>query len=1203
MVVALMLQGMSAAAVDEVPAPVVWVDPSDAWVTTSWVSASWAIDGEADVAGWALTVDQEPSSDPGQEITQLDPYWSDWLPDGVHWLHVRAVAPDGSVGAVAHTRLALDTLAPEVAGLTSVSHPAGEVSTTSTVQLSWPVPEDTSGVVGYQTVLSGADSPLEAEAEITTVTPEATVDVPGDGVWSINVRAVDAAGLWGPFSTYEVLVDAAAPQAPTVVGLPEPGASTSQRHLVARFASADPSDGVVGWVATVDHSPTASLDPAAARPESRLATILEPGQWWLHVAGVDATGRLGATSDIPIVVTADDYVLDVPAGRQLSGPARIEAICPAVTAAAVQAVAADGTRTDVGALTTPDGACGVDWDVIEERAGARVWPDGDYDLVVVEGGTDVSVPVRVTIAAEAGSVARISADHAAGLLTATEQADLLIQAIADPAGLPLGYQAGDVAEVPDAGTLISALMAGGEVPESLLGDLIPTVLDEPQARSMGRSLARSTPMGAADFQTSCNQRMTVLRIVLDCAATSDHFAVLYNSFGVDSPAPGSTLPAQVELALTSLERARTVYSDHGFAVPNWTLVVLHPNLGQGAGIALPSLNPLVPPVIVMSSKNIEEFLPHHEFFHQVQYQYLPSTAQALRVTSASADIYWWLEATANWGAHLVQSTDAVQSTDGKGTFPHQPTYANSLQTFLDNSANSLDSGTLIEPLTGGGPEYGAFPVAEFLQQQYVDAATDGAAAIEATWRKIGRLFLPLSAAGAIASVMADHGESYSEQIHLFRTWMYSLGHVEGFGGFTTTDAQPGQGAQPDGFWHHRLKTPHIEPAAEVSFGETHRQQSGTVRLGAGGAAYIEFTGPTDLSGQLTVTVGQGAAATLIEGVDGFPTICPRYTGPTLMAASSAPPAGHTSPLGSEEGYGCSNAVLVITNTALSKPWSSATTVSWTATFVPDKVRLQSDWLTLGVSNTGVLGYHSGVQRDGTYHVPMTDGWAVRDDEVTGQDFDYQSTRTVKPGVFTFNPERSTAYTGTPVGPIDLLHGAALHVRQSVHPSPDPNLYAVDVTVARPDPQFGQAPPADSHVYYRRSTSWDVTWSRFVWQMDSTWAKRPGGDDSRVIAVTNEATWYDQSVAPWGTAGYATSGQHWRASSTLDLDLGVIAPGDSVSFTLYYGVALTKADAEAAVAAVDADVFYLASPSWPAPDQSATGIFAYRATTPTNGATP
>jgi hypothetical protein len=65
MVVALMLQGMPAAAVDEIPAPVVWIDPSDAWVTTSWVSASWAIDGEADVAGWALTVDQEPASDPG----------------------------------------------------------------------------------------------------------------------------------------------------------------------------------------------------------------------------------------------------------------------------------------------------------------------------------------------------------------------------------------------------------------------------------------------------------------------------------------------------------------------------------------------------------------------------------------------------------------------------------------------------------------------------------------------------------------------------------------------------------------------------------------------------------------------------------------------------------------------------------------------------------------------------------------------------------------------------------------------------------------------------------------------------------------------------------------------------------------------------------------------------------------------------------
>ncbi|MCC2309175.1 hypothetical protein [Cellulomonas chengniuliangii] len=171
-VVALTLQGMSAAAVDEIPAPVVWTDASDAWVTTSWVSASWAIEGEADVAGWAVTVDQEPASDPGQEITQLDPYWSSWLPDGVHWLHLRAVASDGTAGAIAHTRLALDTLAPEVDSLTSESHPAGEASTNRTVQLSavdadvfylaypsWQVPDQSAtGIFAYRatTPTSGA---------------------------------------------------------------------------------------------------------------------------------------------------------------------------------------------------------------------------------------------------------------------------------------------------------------------------------------------------------------------------------------------------------------------------------------------------------------------------------------------------------------------------------------------------------------------------------------------------------------------------------------------------------------------------------------------------------------------------------------------------------------------------------------------------------------------------------------------------------------------------------------------------------------------------------------------------------------------------------------------------------------------------------------------------------------------------------------
>jgi len=77
------------------------------------------------------------------------------------------------------------------------------------------------------------------------------------------------------------------------------------------------------------------------------------------------------------------------------------------------------------------------------------------------------------------------------------------------------------------------------------------------------------------------------------------------------------------------------------------------------------------------------------------------------------------------------------------------------------------------------------------------------------------------------------------------------------------------------------------------------------------------------------------------------------------------------------------------------------------------------------------------------------------------------------------------------------------------------------------------------------------------------------------------------------SGYATSGPLAYPGHTLDLNLGVIAPGDQVSFHLYYGVAPTLSAAQAAVDQVDADVSYLVYAQDPTTSTPATGIFAYR----------
>lgn len=1171
------------------PAPVVVVAPEGAWLTSGWVEASWTVEGPVEIAGWAVGVDEDPHTDPGVEVTQDEPGWGSWLDDGVHWLHVRAIGVDESVGAVAHVPLAVDTVAPVVSGLVSSSHPVGEVSQDSSVDLAWDAPADLSGVVGYQVVV-GDVSTLGPEAgEVTTTLEHATVEVPSDGVGFVSVRAVDAAGWWGPFVQYEVMVDARAPGPVAVSGTHEANVATSQRHLVLSFA-AEVGDDVATWVATVDHSPTASLDVAQARPEPRLAAMLEPGQWWVHVAGVDSAGRLGTVTDIAVVITEPDYAIDLATGTHLWGPTALSIVCPpTMTTATVEAIGPEGARTTVGPLVAGEGTCSVQWDPALEDAGTRVWPDGDYQLVVVRDDVELSEPVPVTVQVGADTVGRINADYAAGTITATEQAELLILSLGDPASIPEHYAAPVPTSVPTAATLLAALNATGEIPPSLVDLLTPPAPDAaPASGVQARTSGASEALAVADYTNGCVPGRSYMGIAVNCVATSEHFAVFYPP-GLRVPgAPVDDLPEEVVLTLTSLERARTVYTGQGFTAPDSTYVILNPWQTPGDGVSLPGMTLFpgvtLPGTILMSPEDLNAYLPHHEYFHQVQYTYMPTGQIAAGRLINTRDIYWWTEATAEWGAHLVQTQDS--------SFTATSLYAEDLDTFMDNSAQRIDTGSV---LSRGGPEYGAFPVAEYLQQNY------GVSAIESTWQKIGSLFPPRTAALAIASVIADNGDSYAEQIHTFRQWMYPLGAVEGRGGFTTEDAQP------DNFWRDQINGNSVRvPHASVTMGASTRQASGTALVGPSGAVYVEFTGPTDLAGQLSVSVSGGVKATLIGQVGTFPALCPRVNSRSLQPNATSV-VQDTIALGSAYGSGCENAVLVITNPTIplpsqdTQPDAGMVEVTWSAQFVPDGVTLDSGTQTVGVHNTGALGYGGDLVRDDTYNVQLADGWGLSDASTAGSSFGsyfYDTDDTnVQVGAFTFNANRSTAHTYSHVGPTSLL-GASLVVTQDLHPSTDPNLFAVDVTVARTDPWPLPAPVSTGHVYYRRSAEWDVTWSSWVAQMTSTWARSAGGDDARVAALTDRYTPYGPPSQPLSySTGYGTSGPLWDAGSTLDLDLGVIAAGESVSFTLYYGVATTKEAAEAAVAAVDADVFYLVYPSvLNQPQQSATGVFAYKATT-------
>ena len=177
--------------------------------------------------------------------------------------------------------------------------------------------------------------------------------------------------------------------------------------------------------------------------------------------------------------------------------------------------------------------------------------------------------------------------------------------------------------------------------------------------------------------------------------------------------------------------------------------------------------------------------------------------------------------------------------------------------------------------------------------------------------------------------------------------------------------------------------------------------------------------------------------------------------------------------------------------------------------------------------------------------------------------------------------------------------SGLEATHDTHPSADPNLYAIDVTVQR-RALFPLDEPETSHVRYRRSAEWDVTRSYYASGMNSVWAKAADGEVGRVLRVSDQFTAYGPPAFPQGHSfGYGTSASLWNAGDTLDLDLGAIDVNKSVSFTLYYGVAPTLAVGQQTAVDVDADVSYLGYAEYSDGYQDATAIFAYRATTPTS----
>jgi hypothetical protein len=154
-------------------------------------------------------------------------------------------------------------------------------------------------------------------------------------------------------------------------------------------------------------------------------------------------------------------------------------------------------------------------------------------------------------------------------------------------------------------------------------------------------------------------------------------------------------------------------------------------------------------------------------------------------------------------------------------------------------------------------------------------------------------------------------------------------------------------------------------------------------------------------------------------------------------------------------------------------------------------------------------------------------------------------------------------------------GDRLRVTHDYHPSASPDLFEATVTI-----ENTSASPVD--LRYRRVMDWDV---------------EPTPFDEFVTVVTVQGTERAENVLFSSDDGFATANPLGPRSRILfegdavdsgpadhgalfDFGFGEVEPGESVSFRIYYGASATEAEADAALAAVRAEVYSYGQPNTP-----------------------
>lgn len=194
---------------------------------------------------------------------------------------------------------------------------------------------------------------------------------------------------------------------------------------------------------------------------------------------------------------------------------------------------------------------------------------------------------------------------------------------------------------------------------------------------------------------------------------------------------------------------------------------------------------------------------------------------------------------------------------------------------------------------------------------------------------------------------------------------------------------------------------------------------------------------------------------------------------------------------------------------------------------------------------------------------LCEGWGVGDKLSGRKGYANEASGTANLIVDSFT---STASTATSV--VRVNDGADLYrVTHAYFPSASHYLYQVDVTVEN----ISGAP---TELLYRRVMDWDIyptPFSEFV-----TISDYAVGDlirtDTNGFNSSNPFSFWSYQPGPVTDAGPNDHG------ALFDFNFGTLNPGDSKTFTTFYGAAGTEAAAMAALVAVGAEIYSFGQPN-------------------------